>query len=230
MKLFYDLHLHSALSPCGDDAMTPGNIAGMAALNGMEIIALSDHNTCRNTPAFLHFAEEAGLLAVPAMELTTSEEVHVLCLLPDLPSALAWSDYVYSCLPPIANRPDIFGVQSFYDLDDRETGREERLLISATSIGVYEVVELLKDYGGLAIPAHVDKDSFSLLANLGVYDDDMGFHLVEVTRRASPDILPNVPRIINSDAHMLENMPDAHFSIEIESKTARAVIDALRKL
>jgi predicted metal-dependent phosphoesterase TrpH len=83
MILHYDLHMHSALSPCGDADMTPGNIANMAALNGMELVALSDHNTCRNCPAFLAQAERVGLLALPAMELCTAEEVHILCLLPD---------------------------------------------------------------------------------------------------------------------------------------------------
>ena len=230
MKLYYDLHMHSALSPCADDAMTPANMVNMAALCGLEIIALSDHNSCRNCPAFLRHAEEAGLLAVPAMELTTSEEVHVLCLLPSLDAALAWNEEVYRALPDIPNREDIFGTQYYFDENDQITGSEKRLLISATGIGIYDVAERVRAYGGLALPAHVDKDAFSLLSNLGLYDPGMGFHLVEVTRRASPDLLPGIPKIINSDAHRLEEMEDAVYSLQIEAKTPKAVIDALSKM
>lgn len=230
MKLYYDLHMHSALSPCGDDDMTPSNMAGMAAICGLEVIALSDHNTCRNCAAFLHHAEENGLLGIPAMELTTVEEVHVLCLLPDLASALEWSDYVYARLPDIKNRADIFGAQIFYDIDDKQIGTEERLLLSATDIGIYDVAELLRGYGGIAVPAHVDRDSFSLLSNLGMYDPLMGFNVVEVTRRAPAELLPGVPKITDSDAHRLESIADAEFCIETCGKTPKAVIDALRKL
>jgi PHP family Zn ribbon phosphoesterase len=230
MILHYDLHMHSALSPCGDADMTPGNIANMAALNGMELVALSDHNTCRNCPAFLAQAERAGLLALPAMELCTAEEVHILCLLPDLDAALAWDRYVYERLPDIPNRPEIFGEQVLYDSDDRPAGTEPRLLLSATSIGVYEARALLRRFGGLAVPAHVDRDSFSLLSNLGLYDPAMGFSVVEVTPWAPASLLPEIPKLINSDAHRLEDMPDALRTVEIPSRTAPAALDALRKL
>lgn len=80
MNLAYDLHIHSCLSPCGDDDMTPANIAGMAALKGLDVVALTDHNTCRNCPAFMAAAAEYGVLAVPGMEINTSEEVHAVCL------------------------------------------------------------------------------------------------------------------------------------------------------
>ena len=230
MRLFYDLHLHSALSPCGDRDMTPANIVGMAGLCGLELIALSDHNTCENCPAFLHQAEKAGLLALPAMELTTSEEVHVLCLLPGLESARAWSEFVYERLPDIANREDIFGAQEVYDASDGLVRREPRLLLSAADIGVYEVAGLLRAYGGIVVPAHVDRDAFSLLSNLGNYDPGMGFHAAEFTRRAPPNLLPEVPRLVNSDAHTLERIPDAEFSLEVDEKSPEAVIDALSKL
>ncbi len=109
MKLYYDLHMHSCLSPCGADDMTPSNIAGMAALAGQKIVALADHNTTKNCPAFIHTAQSNGLLALPAMELTTREEAHVLCLLPSLEAADEFDRYVYARLPDIKNRPEIFG-------------------------------------------------------------------------------------------------------------------------
>ena len=87
IALSYDLHLHSCLSPCGDDDMTPANIVGMAAVMGLELIALTDHNSAKNCPAFLKMAEEYGILALPGMELTTEEEVHVVCLFSELDAA-----------------------------------------------------------------------------------------------------------------------------------------------
>ena len=89
-ELFYDLHLHSCLSPCGDDESTPGNIVGMSVVKGLQVIALTDHNTCKNCPAFLKIAADFGITAIPGMELTTAEEVHVVCLFPTLEDAMAF--------------------------------------------------------------------------------------------------------------------------------------------
>ena len=87
MRVFYDLHIHSCLSPCGDDDMTPNNLVHMAALAGLQVIAVADHNTTKNVPAAVKVGEECGVLVVPAMELTTKEDIHVLCLLPSLEQA-----------------------------------------------------------------------------------------------------------------------------------------------
>lgn len=72
-ELYYDLHIHSCLSPCGDDEMTPANIAGMAAVKGLDMIAVTDHNSCKNCPAVLRAAKEYGILAIAGMEINTSE-------------------------------------------------------------------------------------------------------------------------------------------------------------
>ena len=107
-ELAYDLHIHSCLSPCGDDDMTPANIAGMAALKGLDAVALTDHNSCKNCPAFLAAAKEYGIIGIPGMELTTSEEVHAVCLFPELYQAMEFDRFVYSRLIKVKNRPEIF--------------------------------------------------------------------------------------------------------------------------
>ena len=84
-----DLHIHSCLSPCGEDDMTPCNIAGMGYLNGLKIMALTDHNTAKNCPAFFAACRAYGIVPVPGMELTTAEDVHMVCLFPELETALA---------------------------------------------------------------------------------------------------------------------------------------------
>ena len=229
-ELFYDLHLHSCLSPCGDDDSTPGNIAGMCHLAGVQACALTDHNTTRNCRAFLRQAEEYGLLAVPGMELTTAEEVHVVCLFADIDRAEAFSDYVYDRLPDIPNRPARFGNQILCDEQDNSLGQEPRFLLSATDIGIYDVPMLVESYGGIAFPAHIDRSSFSLLSNLGLWDPDMGFSFAERTRAAEVDKLPKIPYLISSDAHRLENIPDAENLLKILTKTPAGLIDALRRL
>src|SRR5574344_976296 len=108
MKLKYDFHIHSCLSPCGDAEMTPNNIANMAKLMGFDVLALTDHNAGENCPALIKVAEEIGLTVIPGMELCTSEEVHAVCLFPDIESSLAFSEYVHSTLPPIKNKPSAF--------------------------------------------------------------------------------------------------------------------------
>ena len=111
-QLYYDLHLHSCLSPCGDNDMTPSNIAGMAALKGLDVIALTDHNSCRNCPALLRAAAHFGLVALPGMELCTMEEVHVLCLFANLNDALDFDAAVYPHILPISN-DEAYSASSF---------------------------------------------------------------------------------------------------------------------
>ncbi len=237
MRLFYDFHIHSCLSPCAADDMTPANLCNMAALAGLQVIAVADHNSCLNCEAVSRAAENAGILAVAAMELTTAEEVHVLCLLPDCGAALAFSDYVRARLPDRVNVPRIFGRQTIMDADDNAVGEEDRMLSAATSIGVYETAQLLRQYGGIALPAHIDRPSFSLLSNLGVYDASMGFSVFETTRecdaaallRAQP-ALTGLGRISNSDAHDLFAIRDAENVLESEKADAPAIIAALYAL
>ena len=111
LSLTYDLHLHSCLSPCGDEEMTPANIAGMAAVLGLDVIALTDHNSSKNCPALMAAAREYGVLAIPGMELTTAEEIHAVCLFARLEAALDFDQYVYQRLVPFPNKEEIFGRQ-----------------------------------------------------------------------------------------------------------------------
>ncbi len=230
MKLFYDLHLHSCLSPCGDEDATPANLAGMLSLAGLDVVALTDHNSCGNCAPFLRRAAGLGLVALPGMELTTSEEVHVICLFERLDDALAFERVVYCALPDVPNRPEVFGRQLLIGEDDEIAGEEPRLLLSATSIGIYDVTALAAAHGGVAFPAHIDRASFSLLANLGFWDDAMGFTFYERTRAANPELMPLKPWLVNSDAHRLEDIPDAAFRLEAPERSAGGVLRALKRL
>lgn len=234
MRLSFDLHIHSCLSPCGGEDNTPANLAGMCALAGLQVVALTDHNTAGNCAAFCAAAEAYGLLALPGMELTTREEAHVVCLFPDVEKAMAFSDHVRAKLPPIQNDPLRFGEQIFMDAQDHPLEEETAFLAGAADIGIYDAAALVASYGGLAYPAHIDRPAFSLLGSLGLWDPGMGFPLAEVTPRCPPDLfdrpdLKGIPHITACDAHYLDQIPDAHQYMEVPQATPKAVLDWLSK-
>lgn len=235
MKVYYDLHIHSCLSPCGSDDMTPNNLVNMAALAGLQVIAVADHNTTKNVPAAVAVGEKVGVLVVPAMELTTKEDIHVLCLFPDEGSAEAFRQYVYLRLPQRKNRPKAFGHQYVMDHRDEIMEEEPQLLAFGSSIGIYETGALVDSFGGLAIPAHIDRASYSLIGVMGLVDSAMGFTVYETTRDCDTDALREKYRIsggfiANSDAHDLTAIPDAQRSLEVDAMTPEAVIAALKRL
>jgi len=216
MELYYDLHIHSCLSPCGDMDMTPNNIAGMAYLKGLQIIALTDHNTCRNAPALIRAAEQYGLIVLPGMELTTQEEIHVVCLFADTQDALAFDAYVYERLMKIRNRIDIFGEQIIMNEKDEPVGEEEYFLTNATEISFDQVYDAVTAHRGIMIPAHLDKSTTSLLSSLGYIPPDSKFTCAEVKNLEKLHgllekhaYLRNCRIISDSDAHYLGDISEA---------------------
>lgn len=221
MNRRYDFHIHSCLSPCGDDDMTPVNICNMAKLSGLGIIALTDHNSCLNCPAAVKAGLAAGITVIPGMELCTCEEVHLICLFPSLEKALSFSGFVRSSMPDIKNRPAIFGNQIIMNEEDEPAGTEERLLTLASSVGCSEAVETVKSYGGICYPAHIDRSSYSVLSNLGTISSDMGFSAFEISDSGDLSTLKEKHPVLNgmlcmrgSDAHYLENMSMDGYSFE----------------
>lgn len=223
IPVFYDLHLHSCLSPCGDGEMTPNNLVNMAAIKELDMIALTDHNTCRNCPAVLKVAEQAGIRVIPGMELTTAEEVHVVCLFPALENALAFDEYVYARLMDVKNQPSIFGEQLILDENDEPVGELEKLLVNATSIGISKTPALVDSFGGICYPAHIDRQSYSVLANLGYIPPECGFTAVEVYRPdvffagGHGDIREGYCVMTSSDAHRLEDIAERERCIHLET-------------
>lgn len=234
MNYSFDLHIHSCLSPYGGDAMTPKNIADMCALAGYDIVALTDYNSCGNSAAFQKAAEAKGLLAVPGMELCVREDAHVLCLFPDLDRALAFSDCIRGKLADFENNPDIFGSQVLMDENDQVLGQDTAFLVGSADVGAHEIVALVEQYGGVAIPSHLDSDSYSLLSNLGLWDDGMGFKVAEVSMDC-PDSFCDRPdlsglRFIRGcNAHTIDQIPNQYQTMDLPERTAQAVIDWLKK-
>ncbi len=231
----YDLHIHSCLSPCGDNDMTPNNIAGMAALMGLDIIAITDHNTCKNAASVMAAGREAGVLVVPGMELCTAEEAHIVCLFETLEGAMGFDGYIYKNMPHVKNKADIFGEQRRLSPEDELLGLEEDLLLVSSFIGVNDVLPLAREYGGVALPAHVDRDSYSVLAALGALPPEAGFTAFEATRgcdmealyRQNPELL-GLSVLRDSDSHYLETLAESEAQgIELPEKSVGALLAAL---
>lgn len=232
MKCFYDLHIHSALSPCGDNDMTPNNIVNMSILKGLDVIALSDHNTCGNVRA-VQKAAEGRLLVIPAMEIETAEEVHMLSLFPTIEAAEEMEKHVKSRLPKIENKTEIFGNQYYMDENDEITGEEKYLLVSATTLDLYETAEAVKALGGIAIPAHIDRSSYSIISNLGFIPPDISFPCVEISEKAPDGFKKGYQGyniITNSDAHYLWDISEKTHFFEIDNKITKNVFETLCKI
>jgi PHP family Zn ribbon phosphoesterase len=233
MRAYYDPHIHSCPSPCGDSEMSPINIVNMAKLKKLYVIALTDHNSSKNCPAFLSAAKKTGIQAIPGMELCTAEECHVICLFPNLRAALEFDAVVEATLPDIQNRPEIFGEQVIVDADESAIGAFPTMLTADTSIGIDEISGIVRSLGGIAFPAHIDRPSYSVISVLGTVLD-AGFSAFEVsdhgsvkTLPASYPILKDRPILLNSDAHRLEDISEPAGWIELDTLSPEGVISAL---
>lgn len=204
-------------------------------IKGLDVIALTDHNSCKNCPAALAAGARLGVLVIPGMELTTSEEVHAVCLFETLDEALSFDEYVYKHLMKFPNREEIFGRQLICNEEDEVIGKAENLLINSTDISFEGLAELVASYHGVMFPAHIDKSSNSLIANLGFVPPDSTFTCAEVKhmeklhqlKKENP-YLENCVIISNSDAHYLEDINEPQYTIEVKEKSIRGVLDALR--
>ena len=229
MKVFADLHIHSCLSPCGDDAMTPLNICAMAKIKGLHAIAVTDHNSAGNLPAVQTAALAHGLVLLPGMEITTREEVHLLAYFPTVEQALAMGDFIYSHLPGIQNNPRLFGVQQIMNERDEVTGVESRLLISATSLPLHQAVHEIKCLCGLAVPAHINRGANGLISNLGFLPDDIHFPALEVTPQLPVPAAVLQDKIVlhASDAHHLEDISEAVYPLEVRELSPIGILNAI---
>ncbi len=238
MSAFYcDLHIHSCLSPCADEEMTPGNIAGVAKLNGIDICALTDHNTSGNCKSIFAACEHYGVVPVPGMELTTSEDVHAVCLFVTLQDATAFSEAVQEQRIRIKNKPEIFGRQLYFDENDEPCGEEEFLLINATTLSLEEAANLCRRHRGVCIPAHIDRESNGMLSTLGGVPESPDFTTFELRDASSLSrlerehpLLRNKRAIVSSDAHRLWEIAQPGFPINLPCESganAQEVREAL---
>lgn len=235
MKLNIDLHIHSCLSPCADDEMTPNNIVNMAYIKGLDVIGITDHNSMENVEAIIKVAKQRNILVVPGIEVTTKEEIHVLCYFNNLSDGIRFQEIIYEGLPNIKNRSELFGKQLKLDEHDNLMEEIENFLLSSTKYSISEINKIVSSFDGIMIPAHVDKKSYSVLSNLGFIPNDLYIKTLEVSNNCDINILgkyidlSKYNIIKNSDAHFLKDINEPFFFLHPEEKTIESVISYLKE-
>lgn len=208
-----DLHLHTVASACAEPEMTPPAIVRRARALSLELIAVTDHHSVENTQAVMQAASGTGITVLPGMEVQTREEVHVLCLFPGMDPALAWQAWIWEHLPDLSNREDFFGPQRVVDSNGTLLRTNPKLLQTSVSLSFEQVIERAESFGGLAVPAHVDRPRYSLFGNLGMVPEGVCLAGAEISRHLSATEaqtrfpqLKGMGLIQSGDAHRLTEM------------------------
>ncbi len=203
-----DLHVHTCLSPCGDLLMSPLKITAQAVSRNIDIIAVCDHNSAENVPA-VQAAAGTRVVVLPGLEICTKEEMHVLGIFRDIDSAFQMQTLVYDNLPG-KNDPDAFGMQVVANEHDEVVALQDRLLIGAVDVPAEQIVDEIHRLGGIAIASHIDRESYSVISQLGFIPATLRFDALELTHHIENDEarkrftdLPPVPFVRSSDAHFL---------------------------
>ncbi|MCL2191092.1 MAG: PHP domain-containing protein [Treponema sp.] len=219
MALLTDLHNHSCLSPCGSLSLSPRRLLEIASAKGLRVMALTDHNSSLNCPAFAKLCPRFGIVPVFGMEANTSEEIHVLCLFTSLEASLAFGEYAYSILTPFPNDPDKAGDQVYIDEDDNIDGEVEYYLLNPLALSIEEIGAKVAGYSGIVIPAHVDRPAFSMTSQLGVVTGGpwAALECVRIPPAANGSPLDTLgyPLITSSDAHYPEHIARRPFKLDV---------------
>lgn len=232
MKVYYDLHIHTAASPCGDEMMSPHNIVNMAKLKGLDVIAITDHQTCLNCKAVQKVGQDNDLLVVAGMEIECEEEFHMIALFPSYEIAQQIETYIKTGMPKIKNNIQLFGRQQCLNEKDEVIGEIEDLLLMATKWSASEIVQCVTAVGGVIYPAHIDRNSYSIISQLGGLPSKPIFNTLEISKTA--DLRQYTKQykahqiIISSDAHYLQDISEANYFLELNEKRVQSLLDKLK--
>jgi PHP family Zn ribbon phosphoesterase len=236
-KFKADLHTHTCLSPCADLEMTPSAIVKTALEKKIDIIAITDHNSAENVIAAKKAAGNKNIIVLAGMEVTSSEEAHILALLDDVEGIMKLQDIVYKNLLPGENDERLFGEQIVVNEKEEVLDFNKRLLIGATSLSAQKIVNTIHSLGGLAIASHIDRDAFSIVSQLGFIPADLEFDALEMspnTERGKADLLfsgyKSFPWITSSDAHWLKDIGRKTTSFLMDEQTLEEMRLALKSV
>jgi PHP family Zn ribbon phosphoesterase len=193
--------------------MTPRNIIEKAASLGINIVAVCDHNSAENITVTEEIGRKRGITVIPGMEVTSSEEVHILGYFRRLEDCLEMQNQVFTHLQPGENDEEAFGMQVIVNDEDEVLGFNKRLLIGATDLPVNRIVELIHGFQGIAVASHIDREGFGIIGQLGFIPQETRFDALEISSRTSLkaaaakfDMYRSIPWITSSDAHQLEDI------------------------
>jgi len=227
-----DLHVHTCLSPCAEIVLSPLRIADEARRRDLDVVGICDHNSAENAGAVAAAAGRVGIRALPGMEITSLEEVHVLALFDDLEAALSLQERVYAALPG-ENDPDVFGLQVVASPDDEVLGFNPRLLSGAAALSLAEVVDTVHALGGLAVAAHADRESFGIVGQLGFIPESLDLDALEISPNMTVEEGRRAfglrrPLIASSDAHAPEEIGRTSTVFWLEEGSAAEIGMALK--
>jgi 3',5'-nucleoside bisphosphate phosphatase len=224
-----DLHVHSCLSPCGSLLMSPSLIARRGREAGLDAVALTDHNSALNCPAFVECCRDEGIVALCGLEVTTREEAHIVCLFDNAQAALDLGTWIYRLLPARENVPEKLGDQVHVDRNEEILGVVDKILTAAADVPADELAARVCRGGGAVVPAHVDRPSWSLVSQLGFLPDGP-WAAVETARVPCRVDTRGYPVITSSDAHEPDQIGEASSVFQCRERSAAAVLEALRDL
>ena len=211
-----DLHVHTVASACAEAEMIPPLIVRRARELGLGLLGVTDHHSAENAGAVQQAARPYGIRVLPGMEVQTREEVHVLCLFDELDQARDWQDMIWKHLPAEPNREEYFGAQYVVSAEGDYLRTNKRLLQTSTSLSFEQVLSLTDEWGGLALPAHVDRPRYSLFANLGLVPEGVTLTGAEISRHITGQealsrfpSLKGIALVQSGDAHRLAEMTHA---------------------
>ena len=236
MKLYYDFHIHSALSPCAEEDMTINNILNMSMLKELDAVAITDHNSILNIKKALQVAKDMDIILIPGIEVQTREDVHILCLFKDYESIDSFYNELEEFRIKVKHNPEKFGRQLVLDEMDEIVSEYENSLYFSYQVSIEYLLEMTNRHDGVFIPCHLDRNSFSIVSNLGFIPFDMDIKTIEFSKQCKPEefveknrTLKNYSYIINSDAHDLASISERENYIEVEERSVSVIIEALRK-
>lgn len=223
-----DLHIHTCLSPCGELEMSPPLIIKQAASKGLEIIAICDHNSCENVSAVIEASAGSGIAVIGGMEITTKEEIHILALSGDIKALEAIQQKVYRALEG-KNNPEKFGEQVVVDKDGEPKEINDRMLIGATALSLEETVNLIHKHGALAIPAHIDREGFGIIGQIGFIPKGLPLDGVEIAEAGFKPYTDQYTAICSSDAHRPDEIGKRSSTFIIERADFEEIKKAFRR-
>lgn len=236
MSFLADLHIHTCLSPCGDLEMSPRNIIAKAKERGLDIIAITDHNSTRNVETCVEIGKKNNIFVIGGCEVNTMEEVHCLTLFPDLDVLEEFQVYLDEHLPDIKNNPSFFGFQVAVDENDNIIYVEDRTLIAALDVDIETLSEKVLSLGGIFIPAHIDRSKNSIFSQLGFIPFDLKYNALEVSWRTTVEkFIEKHPKLASksfiqsSDAHFPEDIGKVYTELEMEKLDWESFVKAIEK-
>lgn len=216
-----DLHVHTCLSACGSSSMIPPAIIAASKRMRLDGIGITDHNSAANVGAVAEAAQNE-IAVFGGMEIMTREEIHLLVFFGNLETLGRYQEYIEKHLEG-CNDPDRFGPQYIVDKEGYITETSGMLLSGAVDLSIDQVVGTTHDYNGIAIAAHIDRESYSIVSQLGFIPESLPIDAVEIAAASGAGFGDvgerHLPVIASSDAHSPEQIGLSATGIRCERLT-----------